>query len=58
MTEQEKRLVAALTVLRDNLSPVVEDLLAGQLDAEGRTLVAKTLRAIADDLDRLPTSQP
>lgn len=51
MTPRETRLVAALTVLRDHLAPVVDELLAGQLDAEGRAMVATTLRTIADDLD-------
>jgi len=49
--------VAALTVLRDHLAPVVEELLAGQLDAEGRALIAQALRAVAEDLDPHPTAQ-
>jgi hypothetical protein len=55
MTGREQRLVAALTVLRDHLAPVVDELLAGRLDTEGRALIAQSLRTIADDLDPPPT---
>jgi hypothetical protein len=46
-------LVAALTVLRDQLAPVVDELLAGELEAECRAL-----RTVADDLDPRCVTDP
>ncbi|HEU5471116.1 MAG TPA: hypothetical protein VFV67_10720 [Actinophytocola sp.] len=49
--DPDRRLVAALIVLRDHLCPVVDDLLAGRLANPDRRDLARALRTVADDLD-------
>jgi hypothetical protein len=50
-THRRYRLVAALTLLRDQLGPVVDELIAGELSREAERRLAKALRMIAADLD-------
>ena len=50
MTPQDARLVAALTVLRDQLAPVVDELLADELTEQERAELARALRTVAQDL--------
>lgn len=51
MSPEDARLVAALTILRDQLAPVVDEITFGELDAEDRAELARVLRAVADDLE-------
>lgn len=47
---RDARLVAALTLLRDRLAGVVDELLARELDEQDRAELARALRTIAQDL--------
>jgi len=51
MNPHDARLVAALTVLRDQLAPVVDELIGGELDQHDRAELAGALRTVADGLD-------
>lgn len=48
------RLAAALIMLRTDLSPVVDQLLAGELERDDRAALASALRRVADELSPLP----
>lgn len=50
-THRRQRLAAALTLLRDELAIVVDELLAGDLSHEDERRLAHALRLIAADLD-------
>lgn len=54
MSPHDARLVAALTVLRDHLAPVVDELLAGQLVEADRAELARVFRTVALALDPTP----
>lgn len=51
MSPDDARLVAALTVLRDQLAPVVDELTFGELTADDRRVLARALRLVADNLE-------
>jgi hypothetical protein len=51
MKRGDDRLVAALVLLRDGLSPVVDQVTAGELESEDRADLARALRTVADQLD-------
>jgi hypothetical protein len=50
MSPEDARLVAALTALRDQLGPVVDEIAFGELDSEDRRALARALRTVADAL--------
>ncbi|MFL6144104.1 MAG: hypothetical protein ACJ72N_19845 [Labedaea sp.] len=50
MNPADQRLVAALVLLRDRLSGVVEEVLAGEIGHADRVELARALRSIAQDL--------
>ena len=50
---QRARLVGMLTVLRDGLAPVVDDLLAGDVPQEQLDALADRLKMVADELRAL-----
>lgn len=50
MSPEDARLVAALTMLRDQLAPVVDEIAFGELDTEDRRELARALRTVADAL--------
>jgi hypothetical protein len=50
VTPEDQRLVAALTLLRDQLGPVVNEITFGELDAEDRCALARALRTVADKI--------
>ena len=50
MSPDDARLVAGLTVLRDQLGPVVDEIAFGELDSEDRRALARALRMVADAL--------
>lgn len=50
LSPADGRLVAALTVLRDQLGPVVDELLAGELGEVDRAELAMALFTVAEEL--------
>jgi hypothetical protein len=50
-TRRRDRLVAALVLLRDQLAPVVDELLADELSRDDQRQLANALRKVADELD-------
>lgn len=55
VTPENARLVAALTVLRDQLAPVVDEISFGELDAEDRRELARAFRIVAAALEQVTT---
>jgi hypothetical protein len=51
VTPEDARLVAALTILRDKLAPVVDEIIFGELRPDERRQLAHALRTIADSLE-------
>jgi hypothetical protein len=54
MSVREARVAAMLTLLRDQLAPVVDELLFGELSADDRRVLAEALRRVADALEPEP----
>jgi hypothetical protein len=54
LTRGDARLVAMLTLLRDELAPVVDELTFGELSTEDRRALAHALRRVADTLEPDP----
>jgi hypothetical protein len=54
MSVREARVAAMLTLLRDQLAPVVDELLFGELSADDRRVLATALRRVADALEPEP----
>jgi hypothetical protein len=54
MSVREARVAAMLTLLRDQLAPVVDELLFGELSADDRHVLARALRRVADALEPEP----
>ncbi|MFL6145714.1 MAG: hypothetical protein ACJ72N_28100 [Labedaea sp.] len=54
MKSADQRLVAALVLLRDRLSGVVEEVLAGEISQADRSDLARALRRIAENLSPIP----
>jgi hypothetical protein len=54
MSLRDARLVAMLTLLRDELGPVVDELTFGELSTEDRQVLARALRRVADTLEPEP----
>ena len=50
----DRRLVVALTLLRDQLAAVVDEVLARELGEADRAELARALRAVAEDLSPTP----
>jgi hypothetical protein len=50
MTPEDARLVAMLTLLRDELGPVVDEIAFGELSTTDRRVLARALRRVADAL--------
>lgn len=50
VSPEDARLVAALTMLRDRLAPVVAEIACGELSTEDRWKLARALRTVADAL--------
>jgi hypothetical protein len=50
VSPDDQRLVAALTVLRDQLAPVVDEIVFGELGGDDRRRLAHALRIVADAL--------
>jgi hypothetical protein len=57
MNAADRRLVAALVLLRDRLSGVVEEVLAGEVGQADRVALARALRSIAQDLSPIRVVQ-
>jgi hypothetical protein len=54
LTRGDARLIAMLTLLRDELAPVVDELTFGELSPEDRRALARALRRVADTLEPDP----
>lgn len=54
MSVPEARVAAMLTVLRDQLAPIVDELLFGELSVDDRRVLARALRKVADALEPEP----
>jgi hypothetical protein len=54
VSPEDARLAAALTVLRDQLAPVVDQVLFGELSVDDRRVLARALRRVADTLEPEP----
>ena len=54
MSLDDVRLVAMLTLLRDELAPVVDEIAFGELSTADRRVLARALRRVADALEPEP----
>jgi hypothetical protein len=54
MTIGDARLIAMLTLLRDDLAPVVDEIAFGELSSADRRALARALRRVADALEPDP----
>lgn len=54
MSVRDARVAAMLTLLRDELAPVVDELVFGELSRADRHMLARALRRVADALEPEP----
>lgn len=54
MDAGDARLVAMLTLLRDKLAPVVDEIIGGELSPADRRALARAMRRVADALEPEP----